>query len=216
MDILLALFLALNAFLLGVFVTWAIRHWHRHLRPSTLSSVPPASQIQFPAELRNQLVERAKQRLEESLDNSSHQFGGDLDKTSARLNALLEKFGSDIINDEMNLFQSRLKEIREETATAFHGAQSQVKAHEQELETAINARRVELEAQLNQTMLAEQQRLVSQLDTKLSDAVTSFLLEALGKEVDLGAQTPYLVSLLDAHKDELKKEVGYEGTSPTP
>jgi hypothetical protein len=41
----------------------------------------------------------------------------------------------------------------------------------------------------------------------LGDAVASFLIDTLQHEVDLGAQTNYLIKTLDEHKDELKKEV---------
>lgn len=214
MDIFLAFFLALNAFFIGVFVTWAFRHWDVHLRrqkPTTASS----PQIEIPSGLREQMIQMARDRLEQSLVASSTHFGTELDKTSARLNSLLEKFGSDIVSDEMNLFQSRLKELREEAEQSLHGAQSQIKAHQAELEAAITARRQELEKNLADEIAAERQTMIKQIDTKLSDAMTSFLLESLGHNVDLGAQTPYLISLLDEHKDELKKEVGYEGTAPT-
>jgi hypothetical protein len=48
------------------------------------------------------------------------------------------------------------------------------------------------------------------MDTKLADAVTSFLMETLQHNVDLGAQSAYLTAMLDEHKDELVKGVKHE------
>lgn len=65
----------------------------------------------------------------------------------------------------------------------------------------------QMEAKLTEEMAAKKQFLSSQLDTKLADAIGSFLTETLGKNVDLGAQTSYLTAMLEEHKDELKQEV---------
>jgi phenylpyruvate tautomerase PptA (4-oxalocrotonate tautomerase family) len=64
-----------------------------------------------------------------------------------------------------------------------------------------------MQARLAEELANEKQRLAQLLDTKLADAVASFLVETLGKEVDLGAQAAYLTSMLEAHKDELIKGV---------
>ena len=58
-----------------------------------------------------------------------------------------------------------------------------------------------------QLRAAEKQQLIAQIDTKLADAVTSFLVETLGHNVDLGAQSDYLISVLDEHKAEFTKRV---------
>ena len=68
----------------------------------------------------------------------------------------------------------------------------------------------ELKAKMATEIEAEKQQLIKQTDTKLADAVASFLTETLGRNIDLGNQTEYLVSLLEEHKAEFIKEVGDE------
>jgi len=68
-------------------------------------------------------------------------------------------------------------------------------------------KQAELEAKLKEEIAAEKKQLVQQLDTKLSDAVASFLLETMQHEVDLGSQSAYLTKMLDEHKAELIKEL---------
>ena len=53
----------------------------------------------------------------------------------------------------------------------------------------------------------EKEKLIQQIDTRLADAVTSFLIETLGHNVDLGAQNKYLIEMLEEHKPELIKGV---------
>jgi len=49
--------------------------------------------------------------------------------------------------------------------------------------------------------------MVAQIDTKLTDAVTSFLNETLQHNVDLGSQTDYIIGMLEEHKDTIAKEI---------
>ncbi|MFZ1812343.1 MAG: hypothetical protein WAU02_02335 [Candidatus Saccharimonadales bacterium] len=65
----------------------------------------------------------------------------------------------------------------------------------------------QFETKLQEEMAAKKQFLATQLDTKLADAIGSFLTETLGKNIDLGAQSAYLTTMLEQHKDELKQEV---------
>ncbi len=214
----LQLFLGLNAFILGVVATLAYRHWHKHIRPGAETKTPEIAdetQLALPEGFKEELLRASARDLGATLRSTRANFEQDLDKTSEHLNGLLEKFGSDIVNDEMNLFQARLKEIRESTADKIGATQTQTAEHQQELEAAIQARRVELETAMQNEIVAEKQHIITELDTKLSNAVTSFLLESLESEVDLGAQTPHLIAELEAHKDELMKEVGHGESAPT-
>ena len=61
-----------------------------------------------------------------------------------------------------------------------------------------------------QELAAEKEQLAKLMDTKLADAVASFLMETLPHNVDLGAQSAYLTSMLEEHKAELVREVAGE------
>ena len=75
---------------------------------------------------------------------------------------------------------------------------------------SLEKREASLNMDLDTEIAKERALLIQQIDTKLGDAMASFLLNSLGTNVDLGAQGPYLMKLLEAHKDELKKEVAGE------
>ena len=65
----------------------------------------------------------------------------------------------------------------------------------------------QFETSLQKEMSEKKAFLAQQIDTRLADAIGSFLTETLGKNIDLGAQSAYLTAMLEAHKDELKQEV---------
>ena len=52
--------------------------------------------------------------------------------------------------------------------------------------------------------------MIQQIDTRLAEAVTSFLIETLQHNVDLGAQSAYLTAQLEEHKADFIKEVADE------
>ncbi len=121
----------------------------------------------------------------------------------------------------MERYRIQLEQIRKEAATAIGSAQDEISKHQTELKAALEAEQTEARAKLSEEITAEKQRLVqeimaekqqllSQIDTKLADAVASFLIETMGHNVDLGAQSAYLTSLLEEHKADFKREVSNE------
>lgn len=240
----LQLLLLGNVFLLGVVVTIAVRHFSDHSRPKNLGVLDDTVKVQ--------LAESAKQEFTSVLESSGAALSNEMQATAKRLNRLLEQFGSDILQDEMQLFRNNLDIIRKRTENEASGAHRHITAKQADLETdiarqrdelaqrlidhqarlessllqlqssieqslkdrqiafskAMSDRENELDSNLEAELAKERELLIQQIDTKLGDAVGSFLINHLGTNVDLGAQTPYLMKLLEDHKDEFKREVG--------
>ena len=114
--------------------------------------------------------------------------------------------------------EAQLAQQEAELASTVKARELKLAEHQAALEDQLtqrqeihSAKQAELEAKLEAEMLKRRDAYAAQLDTKLSDAVAAFLADTLGHNVDLGAQTSYLVSQLEAHKDELIKEVRGDG-----
>ncbi len=214
----LQIFLLINAFLIGVAVTLAIHFWlaHRHAQKPTKQQAVP-----LPAATREKLVKQAEENFQGIVNRSALQLQHDLGATGSQLNKLLEKFGTEVLDDEMKLFRSNVADIRAATQSALAGAQDEITTQQTailqslatrqtELDAKLAARQTELEGQLEAGLAEEKARLTEQLQHKLNDAVLAFLLEALGHEADLGAQADYLIATLDANKEQLIKGVNGE------
>ena len=89
-------------------------------------------------------------------------------------------------------------------------AQAGVESHQADLTTKLEQHHAEMEAKLSEEIAAEKQRLIEQIDTKIADTVTSFIIETMQHNVDLGAQGAYLTSMLEEHKAELAKGISDE------
>lgn len=221
----LDIFLAANAFLLGVVITLAIQYWLAH-KNSQKQPTKGGSAAPVPPAVRERIVKQAEQNFQGIVNRSALQLQHDLGATGTQLNKLLEKFGSDVLDDEMRLFRTNVADIRAHTQGALAGAQDQISeqqtailkslaTRQAELDERMSKRQAELEAELDQSFAAQKDELTRKLNDKLNDAVLAFLLETLGHDVDLGAQADYLVATLEANKAELITSAGGTPTPPT-
>lgn len=199
MALFLQILVLVNVFFMGVVTAIVVRHAREHFKPKApeepkiIAKVP---EVHLPPMVREHLVKEAEENFLGQLNDSVKGLQSDLQETSARLNRQLQQLGSEVAVSERGRYMNMLEELRKRTEIALSAAQAELNQHQAEIKTKM------LEA-----MAAEQQMLIKQIDVKLADAVGSFLTEALGHNVDLGAQAPYLVALLEQHKDDFKREV---------
>jgi F0F1-type ATP synthase membrane subunit b/b' len=211
----LQLFLLINAVLIGAAATFAIRHAYAHFRPDKHDADrhPAPALVKLPPAVREQLLQKAEANFEKILENAAGQLQLDLSKTAAQLNKKLDTVGSQIVDDEMKRYRASLDELQRQTEVSITGTQDTLAQHQEDLKAAMAEHQKELLAKMNEEIIAEKQRLLEQIDSKLADAAASFLIETMQHDVDLGAQTAYLTRMIEAHKDDFKKEVGHESTA---
>lgn len=206
MNVYLLLFLLFDVFIMGALAATALRHAYAHFRPDTHAAEPakphaPVQNGHLPPAIREQLLEAAQANFKNVLDRSAAELQHDLGATAEQLNKQLEKLGSDIVGKEMERYSVEFDELRKQAEAAVGGAQADIGEHQ-----------AALKAKLAEDMAAEKQRLLQQIDTKLADAVASFLLETLQHNIDLGAQSAYLTSMLEEHKADFTD--GLVATAP--
>ncbi|HSH31643.1 MAG TPA: hypothetical protein VK963_03185, partial [Candidatus Saccharimonadales bacterium] len=131
-----------------------------------------------------------------ALEQATRGLGHDLAETSGRINHQLEALSTKVITEQLGEYQKTLVEMRQ-TAIASVG----------QIQAAIEEQRARLEQDINQDLEAQKQRLVAKLDQKIGDIVAAYMVEALGSQVDLGAQSQYLFKTLEANKAELKQDI---------
>ena len=193
------IFVALESFLLGVLATELYLHSKAVVKPDAVIPSPVAPvepPMSLPPAVRDQLIKETETDYEAMLKQSVAKFDQDLSKTSGTINEQIKGLATDVVGKELDEYRQQLAKLRETAMSTMSSVQS-----------AVDKERAEQEAQLAKDIAAEKERLVKQIDSKLNDAVSSFLIETLQHNVDLGAQNAYLMSMLDEHKDELKKEV---------
>lgn len=163
-------------------------------------------------ELRAQLAER-----QASMDAKLAEHQAELEQKLAERTAELEQEFAELQSryaKRQAELEAELVQRETELTSTLKARELKLAEHQATLEDELTkrqeshaAKQAELEQKLEAEMQKRREAYVTQLDTKLGDAVAAFLTDTLGHNVDLGAQTSYLVAQLEAHKDELIQEV---------
>jgi len=207
----LQFFLFLNVFLIGALAMFAAQHAYAHFRPphhEEKKPQPPAPQL--PREIKERLLEKSEAHFQEVLDHAATDLQKELKVASEQILKQLGSLGSEVVSAEMQRYRADLEEIRRQTQTMLTSAQAGIQSHQEDLKTELEKSHKEMKTKLDEEMAAEKERLLKQIDTKLGDAVTSFIIETMQHNVDLGAQANYLTSMLEEHKSELAKGISSE------
>jgi hypothetical protein len=157
-----------------------------HLEGTKVFSDVELAEIQKQA--KDQLASAARDaavRLQKSLNNS-------VDQVAANIN---ESLGTDL-RAEFEKYQVSLSALRDQTVGEFTKIQQE-----------LDHRKLELLEHLEREIADERARRVDAFNTRLGDVVSSYLTESLGNQVDLGAQTTYIVQVLEEHKEDIKRDV---------
>lgn len=198
----LQIFLYLDVFVIGALSAVAIRHAYAHFRPVRPEPKPnraSADQYKLPEAMREKLLEKSSEHFSRVLDKSAQQLEHELSATGERINVTIKKLAADIITKELQDMQTMMRDYKQQTETEISQTRQDTDKY-----------REDLKRQVAEDIEAEKQQLMSVIDNKLYDVVMSFLMEALQHDVDLGAQSDYLVALLDEHKDEFKQALTHE------
>lgn len=199
-------FLIVDVFFIGVLTTIALQHAVAHFRPhkqlaSSPSTTIPAKDYVSPM-MRERLTKESEAKFQEALNHSASELQDTLGATAGQLDQLLKQLGAEIVGNELERYRADLSQLRTQAQKDMGAIKTEVESHKTELET-----------QLQQELKAEKERLIRQIDTKLADAVSSFLIETLQHNIDLGAQEAYLKNMLAEHKADFAREVSDESHS---
>lgn len=197
-------FLALAAIIVLILIgtTWQLYSLQRKLNTYNnyvgevrQDAIEDVLSEEFLGQLRNQAqlqltntVKAMDQNLQEAMQASYQKLLTDIEGEAAK-----------IINGELEQYRQTLAEARTSAANVSKEAEKQL----------IEAKEsIQKEAQA--AIHDEKQQLLEKLDNKLSDIITHYLVEALGEHVDLGSQKDYILSQLEAHKEEIKQDINDE------
>lgn len=196
----LDIFLIFNALVVGAAATLGIQHAIAHFRPQKAEAKKVADNTPHlsPA-AREQMVAEAEKKYQTLVNHTAEEFQKDLSATAGLLTTQLQKIGSKIVNDELEQYKNALRDMHVQADEAINGGRKDIETY-----------REEMKKKLQEEVAAEKERMIAQIDTKLSDAIVAFLIETLQHDVDLGAQTAYLTKVLEEHKEEFKKNVSDE------
>jgi len=159
-----------------------------------LSHLPKPIEVSQPTAA--ELEVKLKAAYEAKIVEATATFGEDLKGTSTRLSEQVSRLTTSVIEEELDAYQKTLEEVRHTAVEAMD-----------KIRTAVEQQRVELRQGMEADLAVERDKLSAKFDTKMGDIVASYIAESLGGGVDLGAQMQFIMASLEAHKDEIKKDL---------
>ena len=150
------------------------------------------------------LDEKAMQHIQKQIGDQFDQIIHDAGKRLKQsLNQTLSRVEQEVNNELAGASSEEFAAYRQSLAALTKQNNDQLAS----LQKDFDAWRQSFSAQLDQTMAQERARTAQELDRRINDVIAGYLLEALGNNVDLGAQAPYIMKSLEAHKEEIKKDI---------
>jgi hypothetical protein len=139
---------------------------------------------------------KLKAAYEAKITEATQTFGTDLTDTSKRLTEQVSRLTTTVIEEELEAYQKTLEEVRKVATQAMD-----------QIHQAVEHQRVELRQGMEAELESEKKVLADKFDAKVGDVVASYISEALGSGVDLGAQMQFILTSLEAHKEEIRKDL---------
>lgn len=193
--------------LILIWTVWQLRGLSRRMSGgvSSGSNFSP-EQIQQQAvaevlsdEFLNQLRNQAQLQLSNTITGMNKQLQGALRQSYQQLLQGVEREATQIINGELEEYRQAIRE-----------AKSAAENVGKDIEQQLSEYQLKIEEQVQSAVREEKQRLLAELDTKLADVISHYLLQALGEGVDLGAQGQHILAELEAHKEDIKRDMNDE------
>ena len=100
------------------------------------------------------------------------------------------------LSGEFEKYQVSLQALRDQSIAEFS-----------KLQKELDTRRTQLTEHLDKVIQTEGEKRLGALDSRMNDVISSYLIESLGNQVDLGAQSAYIFETLEKHQDEIKKDI---------
>ena len=144
----------------------------------------------------DELDDKLKNAYEAKIGEATQTFGTDLQATSKRLSEQVSRLTTTVIEEELEAYQKTLEEVRKTATEAM-----------EQIHQAVEHQRVELRQGMEAELASEKKLLADKFDTKMGDIVSSYISESLGSGVDLGAQMQFILTSLEAHKPDIRKDL---------
>ena len=192
----------MEVFLLAgiVLILTAIIVWQslglKRLRDEQARAAAAPKPIGVTAPTAELLEHKLTSAYEAKITEATGAFGADLSATSAKLSEQVSRLTTKVIEEELEAYQKTLEQVR---ATATEAME--------QIHQAVERQRIELREGMEAELAAEKKLLADKFDAKMGDVVASYISEALGSGVDLGAQMQYILNSLETHKEEIRKDL---------
>jgi ClpP class serine protease len=143
-----------------------------------------------------EIEKQTMQQLQKSTQEGAVKIQNAIDGAISRIAEHVEEMTNTTLNAEFQKYQLSLQALREQSITEFT-----------KLQKELDLQRGDMVKQLEKQVVAEHAKRVDQLNSKINDVVSSYVLESLGNNVDLNNQMSFILQKLSEHKQDIKRDI---------
>lgn len=182
----------------GFSLMWAMKLNHQlHERPQPKVYEVKVDAKQVMADVDMTDIERlTKQQLSKVASEAGGRFKESMDNAVDGLSVRISDMANNSLAGEFEKYQVSLQALRDQSIQEFS-----------KLQAELDTRRTQLTEHLDKIIQTEGEKRFASLDERMNDVVSAYLIESLGNQVDLGAQSAYIFETLHKHKDEIKRDI---------
>lgn len=198
LQLILVLGLAAMVVINAISLLWAMRLNHQlHERPSPKVYEVKVDAGKVLADVDMSEIEKlTKQQLAKVANEAGARFKESLNNAVDGLSVHISDMASNELTGEFEKYQVSLQALRDQSIQEFS-----------KLQKELDERRTQLTEHLDKVIQEEGEKRLGSLDERMNDVVSSYIIESLGNQVDLGAQSAYIFDTLHQHKDEIKRDI---------
>jgi hypothetical protein len=150
----------------------------------------------FTKEFHEELRNKARLDFQRVINENAMFLQQDLRLTTSEINQYLKTEVSAKLQEEFKAYQQSIKDVQQ---AAVDSIGSTVKAAEAQQE--LLTKNIQEEVQTRKVQM------IDALEKQMATVVTHYVVQALGEQVDLKDQMPYIMRELEAQKDNIKKDM---------
>jgi hypothetical protein len=150
----------------------------------------------FTKEFREELRNHGRLKFENIINENAMFLEQDLNLTIAQLNEYMKKEITNSLNKEFESYAKGMQEAQELALGALQKTASE-----------IDAQRAQLTEALKQEVANQEAAMIAVYEQNMAQIIEHYLLEALGEQLDLKAQLPYIISQMEANKDQIIEDM---------
>jgi hypothetical protein len=150
----------------------------------------------FTKEFREELRNHGRLKFENIINENAMFLEQDLNLTIAQLNEYMKKEITNSLNKEFQSYAKGMQEAQELALGALQKTASEIDAQRAQLTEALKAEVANQEAAM-----------IAVYEQNMAQIIEHYLLEALGDQLDLKAQLPFIISQMEANKDQIIEDM---------
>lgn len=162
------------------------KHYEIHVEGTKIFSEMDMASVQATALGKlNQSADAAGQKLQQAMDAALDSIAGSVHEMTQK--SLVQEFQK---------YQADLDQLRLRTVKDFAKIQQSLNKHHDETLGLFDAEIAKM-----------REKRLEEFNQRLNDVISGYVVESLGNQADLEAQTAYIVQALEQHKDDIKRDV---------